>query len=182
VYAVDFVERAGLKGPLFNLYNEGGYLIWRLYPDMKVAVDGRSEVYTGQALEDYFGVMRGKDPQWSELVNDKFKINFFFLAYNPSSVHKMITPIVLQLRKQGWVPVYWDDAIVIYVRNSPENADIIAKYGYKVIDPFNDPAKIPLVQSKAAADEFRRLVASSPLNNIPLEYSRLFLLSREQAQ
>lgn len=181
VYAVDFIERVGLKGPLFNLYNEGGYLIWRLYPQMKVAIDGRSEVYTGQSLADFFGVMRAKD-QWTELVDEKYKINFFFLAYNPHQLRTMITPIVLQLRKEGWVPVYWDDVIIIYVRNSPENADIIKQYGMKVIDPFSDPTKIPQELSQAAADEFQRVTTASPIETIPLEYARLFLLSRQQGQ
>ncbi len=177
VYAVDFIERVGLKGPLFNLYNEGGYLIWRLWPNEKVAIDGRSEVYVGKPLEDYFGIMRGGN-QWDRLVNDTYHINYFFLAYNPSELRKNIAPVVNRLRKDGWVPIYWDDVIVIYVRNAPENKALIDQYGLRVIDPFSDPTKIPAAQSKAAADEFKRVTESSPMNLVSLEYARRFLLSR----
>jgi hypothetical protein len=42
--AVRFVKSHGLKGPLFNSYSWGDYLIWRL-PGLPVSMDGRSNFY-----------------------------------------------------------------------------------------------------------------------------------------
>lgn len=44
VKAVDFVLQQGFPGPLFNDYNWGGYLAWRL-PHLPVSVDSRSNIY-----------------------------------------------------------------------------------------------------------------------------------------
>lgn len=42
--ASSYIESHGLKGPLFNSYTWGGYLIWRL-PAMPVSIDGRANLY-----------------------------------------------------------------------------------------------------------------------------------------
>lgn len=39
-----FVEAHHLQGPIFNSYNWGGYLIWRL-PGLPVSIDGRANLY-----------------------------------------------------------------------------------------------------------------------------------------
>lgn len=48
--ASDFVLRHQLPGPLFNGFNWGGYLIWKL-PNLPVAMDGRTNVYGGARTE-----------------------------------------------------------------------------------------------------------------------------------
>ncbi len=45
VEAVTFIEQKNLGGPIFNRYDWGGYLIWRLYPRERVFIDGRSDLY-----------------------------------------------------------------------------------------------------------------------------------------
>lgn len=50
--ACDFVQRNGMKGKIFNSYDWGGYLIWRL-PESKVSMDGRANVYGDEALKRY---------------------------------------------------------------------------------------------------------------------------------
>jgi len=42
--AVAVVEERGYAGPLYNHFNWGGYLIWRL-PGLPVAMDGRTNIY-----------------------------------------------------------------------------------------------------------------------------------------
>jgi hypothetical protein len=41
--ASQFIEKHHLNGPLFNDFNRGGFLIWRL-PQLPVAMDGRTNV------------------------------------------------------------------------------------------------------------------------------------------
>ncbi len=42
--AARFVEEQGYEGPLYNNYNWGGYLIWRL-PHLKAVIDGRANLH-----------------------------------------------------------------------------------------------------------------------------------------
>jgi hypothetical protein len=51
--AVAFLETRSPSGRIFNHYDWGGYLIWRLYPSTPVFIDGRADLY-GQQLLDQF--------------------------------------------------------------------------------------------------------------------------------
>ena len=61
--AADFVARHDLKGRLFNTYNGGGYLIYRLYPQLRVFIDGRNTTYPDKVIDDYGSIVLGK-PDW----------------------------------------------------------------------------------------------------------------------
>jgi hypothetical protein len=51
--AVAFLQLRPPSGPIFNHYDWGGYLIWKLYPSTPVFIDGRADLY-GQQLFDQF--------------------------------------------------------------------------------------------------------------------------------
>jgi hypothetical protein len=50
VKAADVVSQQSLSGPLFNDFNWGGYLMWRL-PQFRVSMDGRTNVYGDERIE-----------------------------------------------------------------------------------------------------------------------------------
>ena len=54
--AVAYLEENAFRGRLFNDYNWGGYLINELYPDVLVFVDGRSDFYEADFLEEYLSI------------------------------------------------------------------------------------------------------------------------------
>lgn len=54
--AVEFLKRERPAGPLFNDYGWGGYLIWHLYPDYRVSIDGRIAVYGPQRLREHIEI------------------------------------------------------------------------------------------------------------------------------
>ncbi|MBI4786625.1 MAG: hypothetical protein HY782_06225 [Chloroflexi bacterium] len=60
--AVDFLQarRGGVTPPLlYNAYGWGGYLIWRLYPEQRVFIDGRADVYGDAFMEEFLTAWRG---------------------------------------------------------------------------------------------------------------------------
>lgn len=61
--AADFILEHELKGPLFNTYNGGGYLIYRLYPRERVFIDGRYNPYPKRVFDDYLAITNGA-PDW----------------------------------------------------------------------------------------------------------------------
>ncbi len=176
VAAANFIEANHLKGPLFNLYNEGGYLIWRLWPKEKVFIDGRSEVFGSEQIRELFTIV-GALPGWEKLVDEKYKINYFILAYWPESLAKSIQPLVLNLVKKDWQLVFWDDAAIIFARHNEENQTLIEKYALQHVNPFRDPKKIPLEEAKAAAEEIEQLLERSPKSLIVTDYAQKFLSS-----
>jgi hypothetical protein len=58
-----YIESHGLRGPLFNPFNWGGYLIWRL-PKMPVSIDGRTNLYGDERLARFVATWSGK-PDWA---------------------------------------------------------------------------------------------------------------------
>lgn len=59
VTAADYVIANRIQGNLFNGYNDGGYLIYRLGPQRKVFIDGRVDVYGDQFFKDYMQIHAG---------------------------------------------------------------------------------------------------------------------------
>ena len=57
VQATDALQRIGRPARVFNYYDYGGYIVWRLYPDgSRVFIDGRVEVYGPDVFSRYLRV------------------------------------------------------------------------------------------------------------------------------
>jgi hypothetical protein len=68
VEAADALQRTGRPLRVFNYYDFGGYLLWRLYPDGgRVFIDGRVEVYGAQVFSQYLRVSY-LAPGWQEVL------------------------------------------------------------------------------------------------------------------
>jgi hypothetical protein len=66
------------QGNIYNEYKWGGYLIFNCYPQKKVFVDGRAEVYKRKGvLNDYF-VIWNASSNWENLIK-KYDITLFLL-------------------------------------------------------------------------------------------------------
>ena len=59
VDAANFVDEKGYQGPLYNHYDWGGYLIWRL-PRLPVSIDGRTNVHDVARVTHSLAVWNGK--------------------------------------------------------------------------------------------------------------------------
>jgi len=107
--AVDFMRDHQLPGQMFNSYNWGGYLIWSLYPDEPVFVDGRTDLYAlnSRVLEDYARVHWIR-PGWQEVL-DAYPIGHVLTE------HTGLLDMMLG-QTPGWEVAYRDDVAVIYVR------------------------------------------------------------------
>lgn len=65
VAAVEWITANHPAANLYNSYGWGGYLIWRLYPEYRVFIDGRADVYGDAFIEQYLSVYRA-EPGWEE--------------------------------------------------------------------------------------------------------------------
>jgi hypothetical protein len=65
--AVAFLQAKHLPGPLMNHYNWGGYFIWKLYPQYRVFMDGRADVY-GDAFMTDFGACYYLTGDWRKAL------------------------------------------------------------------------------------------------------------------
>ena len=58
--AVDWILENKPQGNFYNTYGWGGYLIWRLYPEYRVYIDGRADVYGDEFIFDYTSIYRSE--------------------------------------------------------------------------------------------------------------------------
>jgi hypothetical protein len=109
VSAVSWIRDHQPAGPLFNSYNWGGYILWELYPNYRSFVDGRTDLFDDEILEEYLSAWRA-DPGW-EAILEKWRIRLALLE--PGA------PLALMLPGAGWERLYEDDQAVVLGR--PEN-------------------------------------------------------------
>ena len=107
--AAEYLRDHDPPGLMFNSYNWGGYLIWSLYPDEPVFVDGRTDLYAlnGTVLEDYSQVHWVR-PGWEEIL-DNYETGFVVTE------HTGLLDTMLAERP-GWSVIHRDDLAVIYQR------------------------------------------------------------------
>ncbi len=106
--AADFILRTKPEGNMYSSDQFGGYLIYRLHPQFKVFVDGRSDFYRqGSVLDDYDRIATLK-PQWSGLL-EKYDIRWMTLRRDE--------PLALIALVSGqWQSVYEDSVSQILIR------------------------------------------------------------------
>jgi hypothetical protein len=174
VGVADFIVANDLRGPIFNLYNEGGYLIWRLWPKERVFVDGRSEVFGGAPLTDLIRIVKqGKG--WDATLLGKYGANIAILPYVPESLAKDTSPLSFELTQRGFHLVYWDDVAMLLVRETLANKEFIAQHRFASIHPLRDPRTIPPEEKKWAGGEVQALLTRAPESKNVRQYARDFL-------
>ncbi len=108
--AADFVIKNGISGNLFNSYDDGGYLIYRLAPERKVFIDGRADLYGDVFLKEFINIHNGT-ADWREKF-DKYAIDYL--------ICKKDAPIrQLLLEGNAFRLVHNDEWNSVLVRNIP---------------------------------------------------------------
>jgi hypothetical protein len=106
--AVRFVRENHPPGPMFNSYNWGGYLMWKLWPDYPVFIDGRTDLYDGPFIREYVDAVRGGE-EWESLL-DRYGIKLVFIEAQ--------SPLALFLSEEpGWRRVYLDEQAALFSRD-----------------------------------------------------------------
>ncbi len=172
----DFIVRERVGGPFFNLEN-GGYFIWKFWPEERVFFDGRNEVYKGEPLREYLTIAR-QDDGWENLVDEKYSINGFILWYRPP-LDIFANNLTVRLMRGGvFSLVYWDDAGILLLRNNRENENIVRRFGYRVINPFRNPIDIDDEDIPRAEEEMRIAKAFAPDSFVLAEYEKGIAIKR----
>jgi len=105
--AVEFMRTNNVAQPIFNEYHWGGYLIWKLYPNYRVFMDGRADVYGDELIEEFFRMHDGaKD--WRDLL-EHYRIESVVVSPNAAMAS-------LLRDNKDWRNVFEDRQTVIFTR------------------------------------------------------------------
>ncbi len=109
--AVEFIKAEHLPEPIYNWYNWGGYLIWKLYPDYRVYIDGRADMYGDAFLTEFLGTYFGTS-DWERSL-DRFQVRTVVVP--PDSA---LASLLRQTPR--WTKMFEDHQAVIFTRPSME--------------------------------------------------------------
>jgi hypothetical protein len=107
--AVQFMQQNSPPGPLFNSYNWGGYLIFKLWPDYPVYIDGRTDLYDDAFLRRYLNVATGGEGWRQSLDEDGINL---VLIESDSTLAKFLAG------SSAWTKIYQDNLATVFVRKT----------------------------------------------------------------
>ena len=126
--AAAFIERENIPGQIFNSYNEGGYLTWRLAPKYLDYIDGRAIPFGPRLFERNARLMATPptSSEWQQEV-EHFDINAIVVPlgrYNGLNLF----PVLRQFcANDAWTPVYLDEVSAVFVRRASQNQSLIQR-------------------------------------------------------
>ena len=151
--AVRFLQAHHVSGTLFNTYEQGGYLMWRLWPQMKVFVDGRAlneAVFKDYRRITYSITAPGQKTPFQLL--DQYGVDTILITgyeYFTGSPHFLIA-ILADPKQTDWKLVFQDSQAMIFMRHPPPG-----------VQPLPNIAALASMQAQCAAHI--ALVPAEPL-------------------
>ena len=108
--AVSFIAAQRPPAPILNHYNWGGYFIWRLYPDYRVYIDGRADLYGDAFMDDLATTYYLRGDSWGDPF-EKWGIRTVVLPPDAP----LMTALVASY---GWKTIYADSQAVVLTRKT----------------------------------------------------------------
>lgn len=102
-------------GPIAHHMADGGYLIWRLWPDYRVMTDGRLEVFGAEK----FVALQPSVPERFRALDREYHLGSVLVHYSLVSSDAMLWWLYLN---SNWKLVVVDDAAALFVRVGPGEA------------------------------------------------------------
>lgn len=118
VVAADVIEREGVRGRAFNLFQHGGYLLWRFWPDStRLPFMDIHQTGTRDDRRLYVYAL-AQSAAWRELD----RRHGFDWALLSRLEHERVPLLDALDADSAWALVFVDDAAALYVRRSGANA------------------------------------------------------------
>ncbi len=162
--AVAFLRASDQPRKLFVFYDWGGYAIWKLYPQYRVFVDGRADLYGDDLLRESIKIAMDLRTGWRDVL-DHWKVEIVLVPPTSALAQAL-------LLDSNWHAAFSDSQAIIIVREpypraesesrpdahpAVENADISCDHRQevtKVKKCFPEPSRI--CETKANRDWFHR--------------------------
>jgi hypothetical protein len=105
VQAVGWLKDNMPEGHMFNDSNWGGYLLYNLWPEQKIFMDGHTHVFGEELTKEYLNVIN-LTPGWEEIL-DKYTVEWIIIPTN--------SPLAQAFRLlPNWKVAYEESTTIIY--------------------------------------------------------------------
>lgn len=173
VGGVDYIDRNHITGNCFPSYNSAAMLIQRMWPQVRVSMDSRNDVYGEALYREYVGALSGG--AMLDAYLRKWPVDFFLITYGADR-----SPAFFKFLDDSpeWTLVYFDDRSVVYLRSLPRYQPIIQRDGYELIDPaIAGTQEIRLEDAARWLAEAERATAAAPNAWSPVQYKSRALVA-----
>jgi tetratricopeptide (TPR) repeat protein len=160
--AMAFIERENLPAQIFNGYETGGFLVWRLGPKYGDYVDGRAIPFGPELFSHLQELLQSRpdSPQWQREA-DSYRINTVLFSVARHDGLKFVGSVLpYYCSSKDWRPVYLDEVSAVFVRRQSETQPLIDRFPLEC-------STAPLPTAAAASDnrgaEFNRWANAAAL-------------------
>ncbi len=175
-----FIKQERLPAPLFSAYAWGGYELWRLYPEYRVFIDGRTHVYGREVLQDFLEVTT-LGARWRAVL-DTWRIQTVLAARNSP-----LTQVLLAVG--GWRLVFAERETAVFVRETDANRPLLARLPPVTLAETLPEVAVALATALSAAEAgdderamraYRQILARVP--DHPVALLSLGILAEKRGQ
>ena len=124
VAAVKFLVAEPISGNMFNNEEFGDYVIFAGWPNYRVFMDGRSDMYGAKYGRDYLRVAQAQ-LGWKKILE---KYNITTVLFD---THSPLTAALLE--QSEWQPIYSDRIATVFVKKIAAHRLLLAKYPSVVV-------------------------------------------------
>jgi hypothetical protein len=120
--AADFLQAHAATQPMFNTYEYGGYLIWRLWPQERVFIDGRA--LSESVFKDYARILYNADEgdgKGAQQLLDDYGVQIIVMnAFQyTNGLTYLLAPSLADPGQKTWRLVYGDAQAMVFMRTPP---------------------------------------------------------------
>jgi tetratricopeptide (TPR) repeat protein len=125
--AAEFILRENLPPEIFNTYNEGGYLTWRLGAKYRDYVDGRAIPFRISQMQKASQLLQlSPDADAWRHEAERYNINTLVFPLARFDAVQLVN-ISEFCKSRDWRPVYLDEIAAVFVRRTPETEALIQR-------------------------------------------------------
>ena len=179
--AADYLIEHHVTGPMFNTYEQGGYLIWRLWPRERVFIDGRGLSET--VFADYNRILYNAGSYSDQVVGPREELlnryGVQVVVMNAMDyVSGALYPLALALANPAsteWELVYDDPQAVVFLRRPPPGSPVLSNKLGRVLRHMDTECKA-YIESSPDYPLCARTLAKYWLHNQAWDAARGMLL------
>jgi hypothetical protein len=156
VGAADYLLSNHVPGPLFNTYEHGGYLIWRLWPQYKVFIDGRA--ISESTNKDYQQILYNLGSAVDQVTGpraellDRYGIQAVVMntfEYNTGGIYALAVALA-KAPDSDWQLAYDDAQTLVFLRHPPAGTPVFADKLRRVLDHLDTECTVNIQHSPLA--------------------------------
>ena len=162
IHAAAFIKQHNIQGHMLNELGDGGYLLYTLYPEKKVFIDLRFDLYACCEIPVYENLLthaNDSNQSFAKLLKttlfDKYSISYALINTQKGTLTQRIGQILQT--DPAWELVYWDDRSEIFVKKDGKNTKLLQQFGANVATPYG-VIPFPQGKEKEAFAEYQKMI------------------------